>query len=137
MGLGASGGEGGLSLRPSLRHTSPQGKPLTAKNGTTKKTPKSTSSSFELETPCDRSGTFEPQLVMAGVVIYVPVVIASGSNPGAGIISFTGSLQFILKGERFFLLFQCDGLATLVPAMVEKSLNDAVDVTVGGNPQFQ
>lgn len=33
------------------------------KNGTTKKTVKSTSGSFELETPRDRSGTFEPQLV--------------------------------------------------------------------------
>lgn len=33
------------------------------KNGTTKKTIKSPSGSFELETPRDRSGTFEPQLV--------------------------------------------------------------------------
>jgi len=33
------------------------------KNGTTKKTVKSTSGSFELETPRDRAGTFEPQLV--------------------------------------------------------------------------
>ncbi len=33
------------------------------KNGTTKKTVKSTSGSFELETPRDRSGSFEPQLV--------------------------------------------------------------------------
>lgn len=33
------------------------------KNGTTKKTVKSTSGSFELETPRDRTGTFEPQLV--------------------------------------------------------------------------
>lgn len=33
------------------------------KNGTTRKTVKSTSGSFELETPRDRSGTFEPQLV--------------------------------------------------------------------------
>jgi len=33
------------------------------KNGTTKKTIKSPSGSFELETPHDRSGTFEPQLV--------------------------------------------------------------------------
>ena len=33
------------------------------KNGTTKKTIKSTSGSFELETPRDRAGSFEPQLV--------------------------------------------------------------------------
>ncbi len=33
------------------------------KNGTSKKTVKSPSGSFELETPRDRSGTFEPQLV--------------------------------------------------------------------------
>ena len=33
------------------------------KNGTTKKTVKSSTGSFELETPRDRSGTFEPQLV--------------------------------------------------------------------------
>jgi len=33
------------------------------KNGTTRKTVKSTTGSFELETPRDRSGTFEPQLV--------------------------------------------------------------------------
>lgn len=33
------------------------------KNGTTKKTIKSTSGNFELETPRDRAGSFEPQLV--------------------------------------------------------------------------
>lgn len=33
------------------------------KNGTTKKTVKSSTGSFELETPRDRSGTFDPQLV--------------------------------------------------------------------------
>lgn len=33
------------------------------KNGSTRKTVKSSSGSFELETPRDRSGTFEPQLV--------------------------------------------------------------------------
>ena len=33
------------------------------RNGKTKKTIKSTSSSFELETPRDRAGTFEPQVV--------------------------------------------------------------------------
>ena len=33
------------------------------RNGKTKKTVKSTSGSFELETPRDRAGTFEPQLV--------------------------------------------------------------------------
>ena len=33
------------------------------KNGKSKKTVKSTSGEFELETPRDRAGTFEPQLV--------------------------------------------------------------------------
>ena len=33
------------------------------RNGKSKKTVKSTSGSFELETPRDRSGSFEPQLV--------------------------------------------------------------------------
>ncbi|WP_016954312.1 transposase, partial [Catenovulum agarivorans] len=33
------------------------------KNGTTKKTIKSTHGEFELETPRDRAGTFEPQLI--------------------------------------------------------------------------
>ena len=35
----------------------------TAKNGSSTKTIKSTSGSFELETPRDRTGSFEPQLV--------------------------------------------------------------------------
>ncbi|MCW5608491.1 MAG: transposase, partial [Nitrosomonas sp.] len=33
------------------------------KNGSTPKTVKSTSGSFQLDTPRDRNGTFEPQLV--------------------------------------------------------------------------
>lgn len=33
------------------------------KNGTTKKTIKSSTDSFELETPRDRAGSFEPQLI--------------------------------------------------------------------------
>ena len=37
------------------------------KNGKSKKTVKSTSGEFELETPRDRAGTFEPQLVKMSV----------------------------------------------------------------------
>ena len=51
------------ALKAELEAHLGEGEAPNRKNGTTKKTVKSTSGSFELDTPRDRSGTFEPQLV--------------------------------------------------------------------------
>ena len=42
------------------------------KNGTTKKRIKATSGNFELSTPRDRNGSFEPQLVKKHQTLFLP-----------------------------------------------------------------
>ena len=55
------------------------------KNGKTTKTLKSTSGSFQLETPRDRAGTFEPQLVKKNQTAYYPAsrscITIDGDHP--------------------------------------------------------
>jgi len=51
------------ALKAELQHHLDQEDEPNRRNGTSKKTIKTGSSSFELETPRDRAGTFEPQLI--------------------------------------------------------------------------
>ena len=51
------------ALKAELQHHLDQEDEPNRKNGTSKKTIKTGSSTFELETPRDRTGTFEPQLI--------------------------------------------------------------------------